>query len=260
MGGEIVARSAPGAGTQFNVRIMLTEASQAPAPASQHPIIGYEGRPRTVLLIDDDSTHLDIVQNLLTSLGFAVFTAPNGKAGIELAKQCKPDLTLIDISMPDLSGWQVAGALRDEPPSEHLRIIMVSANAHEFTQGGENEVHDAFVMKPINVQGLLDAIANVLHLEWVHEQPTQAAAVESESAAVHALSSAHIAELYQLGRIGHVRGIQAKLKEIERENPVNAALAAHLRQMIDRFEFKRYMSALQEVRSIDEASQCSSTH
>src|SRR5690606_11108373 len=141
----------------------------APAQGSQRPNSGYEGRPRTVLLIDDDSGHLDIVRNLLTSLRFDVLTASNGRSGIELAKRCKPDLVLIDISMPDLSGCQVAGTLREGTTSEHLSIIMVSATAHEYTQGGESEVHDAFVIKPIDVQVLLDAIASVLHLKWFHE-------------------------------------------------------------------------------------------
>lgn len=261
MGGEIVARSTPGEGTQFNVRLLLTEASQAPARANQHPISGYVGHPRTVLLIDDDPTHLDIVQSLLASLRFEVFTAPNGRSGIELAKRCQPDLALIDISMPDLCGWQVASALRDEPMSAQLRIIMVSANAHEYAQGGEREAHDAFVMKPIDVQVLLDTIARVLRLEWIHERPPDAPSVPGASfASAQSLSAEHIAELYRLGRIGHVRGIQAKLNEIEREHPAKAAFAAHLRQMIDRFELKRYMSALQEARSNEEASRCSSGH
>ena len=80
----------------------------------------------------------------------------------------------------------------------------------------------------------------------------------SDPASAHAFTAQHIADLYQLGRIGHVRGIQAKLAEIERENPTNAPLAAQLREMVARFELKRYMSALQDVRSHEQARQVSS--
>lgn len=258
MGGEIVARSTPGEGTTFTVRLLLTEASQAPADAHQAPIRGYEGPPRTVLLIDDDTSHLDIVGNLLRSLQFVVFSATDGHAGIALARQCKPDLALVDISMPDLSGWQVAKALREGPGMERMKIVMVSANAHEYNQGGDNELHDAFVMKPVNVQVLLDAIAGVLHLNWKRE-PISPPQREEKTALQHSFSSHHLADLYQLGRIGHVRGIQAKLEEIARENPDNAAFAAHLQELIGKFEFKRYMSALQDVQA-KQVRQGSSSH
>ncbi len=259
MGGEIVARSTPGEGTSFNVRLLLTEATEAPTRASQHPICGYEGPARTVLLIDDDPSHLDIVQSLLKSMRFVVFTAADGRSGIELAKQCRPDIALVDISMPDMSGWEVASTLRGEPGLERLRIVMVSANAHEYSQGGQSDVHDAFVMKPVEVQALLEAIATALHLKWTYERPAGTESMgASDPASAHAFTAQHIADLYQLGRIGHVRGIQAKLAEIERESPTNAPLAAQLREMVARFELKRYMSALQDVRSHEQARQVSS--
>ncbi len=251
MGGEIVARSTPNVGTTFNVRVLLTEATQTVAPTVTDRILGYEGRPVTVLIIDDDLVHLDIVQNLLRSLSFIVFTAADGRSGLELAEQCKPDIALIDISMPDISGWEVAKSLRESIGHERLKIVMVSANAHEYTVGGgENEPHDAFVMKPIDVQVLLDAMANTLTLQWRYEpRPAANDSAFQESLATHRFSPQHIADLYQLGRIGHVRGIQAKLQEIESEHPANAAFAAHLRQLIGKFEFKRYMSALQNPES-----------
>ncbi len=250
MGGEIVARSTPGYGTSFTVRLLLTEASHAPARLHQAPIRGYEGAPRTVLLIDDDLAHLDIVQKLLRSLQFVVFTAAEARAGIELARQCKPDLALIDISMPDLSGWEVAKELRGEPTLERLKIVMVSANAHEYSQGGERELHEAFVMKPVNVQVLLDTIASVLQLKWKHDSVAPLLP-EDTSSEPHAFSSQQLEDLYQLGKIGHVRGIQAKLDEIEHEHPANARFAGELRELIGKFEFKRFMSALRNVRSIE---------
>jgi CheY-like chemotaxis protein len=250
MGGEIVARSTPGAGTSFTVRLLLTEASHAPARLHQAPIRGYEGAPRTVLLIDDDLAHLDIVQNLLRSLRFVVFTAAEARGGIELARQCKPDLALIDISMPDLSGWEVAKQLRGESTLERLKIVMVSANAHEYSQGGERELHEAFVMKPVSMQVLLDTIASVLQLKWKHDSVAPLLP-EDTSSEPHAFSSQQLEDLYQLGKIGHVRGIQAKLDEIEHEHPANARFAGELRELIGKFEFKRFMSALRNVQSIE---------
>ena len=58
----------------------------------------------------------------------------------------------------------------------------------------------------------------------------------------------HIDDLYQLGRIGHVRGIQAKLTEIEAEDPSNTPFAKHLRQLVANFDLKRYMNVLEAMR------------
>jgi hypothetical protein len=92
------ARSMPAAsragGTTFTVRLLLSEA----APVSDgrassdgvRAVTGYAGERRRVLLIDDDPAHLDIVQNLLQPLGFALFTAHDGPSGIALAAECRP--------------------------------------------------------------------------------------------------------------------------------------------------------------------------
>ena len=65
---------------------------------------------------------------------------------------------------------------------------------------------------------------------------------------VATLSRHHLDDLYQLGRIGHVRGIHAKLQEVETENPTSAELTTQLRKLITNFELKRYMTVLENFR------------
>jgi signal transduction histidine kinase/CheY-like chemotaxis protein len=251
MGGEIVARSTVGVGTTFTVRLQLTEAALPQPETRARHVCGYEGRPRRVLLIDDDTTHIDIVQNLLRSLHFEVLAATNARDALELAASATPDVALVDISMNDATGWDVARALRVGADRERLKIIMVSANAHEFSAGGgERDVHDAFVMKPMDVQVLLDALAATLRLEWRYapEVPSLAVADDTQPAP-HSLSAQQLSELYQLGRIGHIRGIQRKLEEIEHSNPANRTLVAQLRELIAKFDFKRFMTVLDELKA-----------
>jgi signal transduction histidine kinase/CheY-like chemotaxis protein len=249
MGGEILARSTPSVGTIFTVRLLLSEAVAAQELAPPKRISGYLGRRIKVLLIDDDSSHLDIVRHLLQSLDFTLFVAQDGRSGLELAARCRPDLAMLDLSMPDLTGWQVAKELRALPQLEHLKIIIVSANAHEYGLGRDDSpLHDAFAMKPIDVQLLLDRVGELLKLQWVHERP----APLPQSNAKQALpdhSRHHLDDLYQLGRIGHVRGIQAKLREIEAEHPSNKEFATHLRTLVANFELKRYMNVIEAMRN-----------
>ena len=59
----------------------------------------------------------------------------------------------------------------------------------------------------------------------------------------------HLDDLYRLGRIGHVRGIEAKLSELELEDPVNEPFAAQMRTLISNFDLKRYMHVLESLRA-----------
>lgn len=248
LGGEISVRSTPGVGTTFTVRLLLSEVTQSMQPTLRGRILGYSGRRRTVLLVDDDPLHLDIVRSLLLPLDFKLLTAPNGRAGLELALQSKPDLAMLDISMPDMSGWELARSLRAIDELQALKIVIVSANAHEYSRGGDDSsAHDAFLMKPIDMHLMLDGIASLLGLTWHYEMevaPTRQAASNLAGQSRH-----HIDDLYQLGRIGHVRGIEAKLKEIEAEDPANKPLAGHLRRLVSNFDLKRYMNVLETMRN-----------
>jgi CheY-like chemotaxis protein len=229
------------------VRLLLSEAV-APAAETTRSVANYLGARRRLLLIDDDSSHLDIVQSLLRPIDFTLFTAHDGMRGLELAAQCRPDLAMVDMNMPGLTGWQVCEKLRAMPGLEKLRIVIVSANAHEFSPGGPNSLHDAFLIKPVDMQRMLECLATQLHLEWVYEAaPAHSAPRASESELLPEHSHHHVADLYQLGLIGHVRGIQAKLREMETD-PSNKPFATRMRQLVANFDLKRYMNVLEGMR------------
>jgi DNA-binding response OmpR family regulator len=148
-----------------------------------------------------------------------------------------------------MTGWDVARELRSHSSLDDLKIVVVSANAHEFNPGGDEQTtHDAFVMKPVDIQILLDCVASTLRVEWMYETPIPEAS-ERALAAVPTQSRQHIDDLYQLGRIGHVRGIQSKLNELESADPANKPFATHLRKLIANFDLKGYMQTLEAMRS-----------
>jgi CheY-like chemotaxis protein/two-component sensor histidine kinase len=251
MGGEVLVRSTLGEGTTCTVRILLSEVAHT-GQETKRPrrARGYAGPRRKVLIADDDPSHLLLLQSLLTPLDFTVYTARDGASCLELGALHTVDMALLDISMPDMMGWEVAKNLRNMVNCEKLKIVMVSANAHEYTPGGDGgHVHDAFVVKPIDVEVLLECMGSLLRLEWLYDPQPAVVAVDPVSADVPAAECGHhLDDLYQLGRIGHVRGIDAKLKEIEAENPANGPFAAHLRGLVSNFDLKRYMHVLENMR------------
>jgi CheY-like chemotaxis protein len=269
MGGEVLVHSTGPSGTVFLVRLLLSHVRQAlERPRAVQRICDYSGPRQRLLLADDDPLHLELVRNLMQPLGFTVYQARDGKTCVQLAAQCQPQLAMVDLSLPDMSGWDVARALRGTPELEGLKILIVSANAHEYAPGaaapgaaapgagavapGAAALIDAFITKPVELQSLLERVGTLLRLDWIYEPPASAGAPQTAAIAASnpsGRSRHHIDDLYRLGRIGHVRGIEAKLRELELEDPANEAFAAQLRGLVSNFDLKRYMNVLEALRA-----------
>ncbi len=267
MGGDIAVRSTPGQGSVFTVRLLLSEAAQRPGElAERRAVSGYAGPPITILLADDDRDHLALMTDILRPLGFVLFTASDAAGCLELAAQCKPDLAMLDISMPGESGWDVADGLRRQF-GDRIRILMVSANAYEAQGPGDGRApHDSFVAKPIEIHALLDRVQALTGLEWIHAvepaappAPPPAPAPAPEPAPVLAAMPPavqpaekppesvlrHLDDLRRLGRIGYIRGIEAKLREIEAEDAGASAFVERLHALLRAFDLKGYRHAVE---------------
>jgi signal transduction histidine kinase/CheY-like chemotaxis protein/purine-cytosine permease-like protein len=246
MGGEILVESTPGQGSTFRVRLMLSAAAAPVTPVLQERRIkGYAGRRITVIAADDDPAHLDLLRELMTPIGFELHSAPDGVACLQAAASVAPDLALLDLQMPGKNGWEVAQAMR-AMNGRRTAIIIISANVDELPK--IREFHDMqFVVKPIDVQVLLSAIQQALGLEWIYEESAPPKPAAAEAPAV-TIPTEHLDDLHQLGNIGYVRGIEAKLDEIMDANPAHGAIVADLRSLVRNFELKRYMATVEALR------------
>jgi CheY-like chemotaxis protein len=242
MGGEISLKSAAGAGSQFMLRLLLPQPNAALPDAPAHGLpIGYEGRRRTILAIDDDPGQLALWQELLRPIGFNLFVAGSGGAGLSLAELGRPDLVLLDVSMPGLNGWEVVRRLRARFGRE-IAILMVSGNAAELVGVAGDGGHDGFVLKPVDQQLLFGMLGRTLGLIWQYEGVTAAAA---PAAALPAAAQAQLAELARLARTGHVRalsGALAGLAAVAEAGPLVARLTAAL----DEFDLAAFQKLLAE--------------
>ncbi len=81
----------------------------------------------TILLVDDDPEILGMLNIRLDKFGYQVLTASNGDAALEKARAHKPDLVVLDVMMPRRNGWEVARALKQDPETQHIKIIMLTA-------------------------------------------------------------------------------------------------------------------------------------
>jgi two-component system, NtrC family, sensor kinase len=119
MGGDVTVRSEPGKGSVFTVRL----------PAGEVPAMREgETRPSTdcVLVIDDDATARELISDQLKQDGYSVMTASGGLEGIKRAKELRPIAITLDVVMPDLDGWSVLAALRQDSELSEIPVIMVT--------------------------------------------------------------------------------------------------------------------------------------
>jgi signal transduction histidine kinase/CheY-like chemotaxis protein len=249
MGGEISLASEAGRGTQVRVRLLLSRAMEEPDAPAERPVKGYKGRRRTLIIADDDPSHRDLMQDMLAPLGFVLFTAEDGLSCLSLAEQCEPDLVLLDIAMPGLSGWQVAEKLASRACP--AAVIMLSASVGEFSKAnGAEPHHSAVLSKPVEMAHLLDAIQASLKLEWVYEdaQPVMPSPDFSPEAVLPSnFERTHLPELMRLGRAGHIRAIETKLDDLEQRFPEAGFFTARLRGFIRDIDLQGYMSDLEAL-------------
>ena len=123
MGGDVTATSQPGKGSVFTVRL----------PGSAEPLANKstdaDGNPPStdcVLVIDDDATARELISDHLKAEGFSVVTAVGGLEGLKFAKELRPTAITLDVMMPDLDGWSVLAALRQDPELAEIPVIMIT--------------------------------------------------------------------------------------------------------------------------------------
>lgn len=116
-----------------------------------------------IVIIDDEEDIRDILDYNLTKEGFQVFSAPNGTAGIQICKDEKPALVILDVMMPGMDGVEVCETLRRTPGLEQVLICFLTARGEDYSQiAGLDAGADDYIPKPIKPRVLISRINALL--------------------------------------------------------------------------------------------------
>ena len=169
MGGAIGARSSVGVGSVFWVEFDLaptgdTVPGTLPASSESAPVCPAGTTLRTVLCVEDNPANLTLIARLLARRSdIRLISAKDGRRGVELARSAQPDLILMDINLPGISGLVALGLLADDPATAHIPVIAVSANAMpRDVEKGLAAGFFRYLTKPIRVDEFMDTVGLAL--------------------------------------------------------------------------------------------------
>lgn len=124
-----------------------------------------------VLVVDDDWLNRDLLATYLTQAGYQCVTAGDGAAALRTAEADPPDLVLLDVQMPRMGGYEVCRALKNNPATQFVPVVMVTAlDSDEEKLRAVEAGADDFVTKPFNSILLLTRVRSLLRIKFLHDQ------------------------------------------------------------------------------------------
>ncbi|AFZ17026.1 PAS domain S-box protein [Allocoleopsis franciscana] len=253
MGSQIFVESTPGVGSKFWFDLDLPVVSnpiESTLIKSTHTIIGYQGKKRKILIVDDRWENCAVLVNLLEPLGFELTKAANGQEGLEKAIEVQPDLIFVDLVMPVMDGYEMTRQLRQFPAFQTTKIIAISANAFEADQlyTLESGCND-FLSKPLQTEELLHKIKSYLDLTWISDPKKTG---DGETLSINIVDATlppmvipppeELLALSQAAMIGAISEVEQEIIRLQQLNPEYTAFVTRVLQLAEEFEYEEIVN------------------
>ena len=129
--------------------------TKSPRPVAAYLVTLMAHAP-TVLLVEDNDDNLRIYSTILTYAGYNVLEATDGEAGLATARSGRPDLILMDVSIPKIDGWEVTRILKADPATSTIPVVALTAHALASDRERADEIgFDGYISKPAEPRAVL---------------------------------------------------------------------------------------------------------
>jgi signal transduction histidine kinase/DNA-binding NarL/FixJ family response regulator len=251
MGSTIQVNSIPEKGSTFWFEVDLPAAADwlnQPETAHQK-IIGYQGEPCKILVIDDRRENRAVIVGMLQPLGFKLAEADDGQTGLDTALQMRPDLIITDVMMSRMNGLEMTRRLRHLPDFAQTPII---ASAATLSQVNVQEAMDAgcngFFPKPIDFTELLSELQRHLELQWIYEtipETPESSVTASQTADWKVPPATELTALYRAAKDGFMADIQQEADRIKQLDRRYAPFANKMLELSQRFDDEAILNLLE---------------
>jgi signal transduction histidine kinase/FixJ family two-component response regulator len=250
MGSRIQVKSQIGVGSDFFFEAEFAIAEdwvQRRSDQDGRTIVGYEGEPRHILIVDDRWENRTVLTNLLEPIGFQFTEAENGQEGLEKIRQCLPDLIITDLAMPVMDGFEMLKQLRAVEAWKNLLVLVSSASVAELDQqisleAGGND----FLVKPVQVDELLTLLAKYLKLTWKYEEAESGAADLLSTAELIPPPAEDLERLLELAQDGMLKELSHAAEHIGQQDDRYQPFAQQVLQFAKQFQTEKIESFIQQ--------------
>ena len=198
-----------------------------------------------ILAVDDVAVNLKLLVDLLTVKGYEVLSASGGREALDKVKTGRPDLVLLDVMMPDINGYEVCRAIRADPATAILPVVMVTAlDATEERVKGLEAGADDFLTKPVNQTELMARVKSLLRVKTLYDQLAEL------NAGLERRVEEQVEELQRLARLK--RFVSPRVGELILSGAVDDPMQTHRREVSVMFADLRGFTAFTETAEPEE--------
>jgi len=252
MNGQLHVESTLSKGSLFWFALDLpaTDSKSNKRIAEEPRIIGYQGPPQEILLVDDKWENRSVLQHLLSPLGFKIIEAKDGQEGLDKALQYQPDLILMDLVMPVLDGYKATYQMKQMPTLKDIKVIAISASVFEMNKQKSIEVGcNGFITKPVRMDILLEEIQRHLNLTWIYEENQmgeesqlnhcQKSQLANPNSPPVVPSTQQATILFEYTKRGDINAIIDYIKQLEQTEPQLASFTNNIVQLAKELKIKQ---------------------
>lgn len=244
MGGRITLNSEPGKGSEFTLQILLPSVAASHEDQPKNLRINRQAEQKTIMVVDDEEPHRQLIDDLLTPAGFVVEQAHSAEDALKLIPGINPDLYILDINLPDMSGWELLSELRKRKISQP--VIMLSATHCEAADIDlMKDGLSIYLNKPIEFGQLIAQIERLLDLP-IKDNEERTVGTERENSPIDENDLTLINSIRDYAKVGYLKGLTDCVYQLE-EKHLHASWFQNLALSVESCDLDGIMHAVDEL-------------